>query len=132
MLEKEYIRLIGTDKVAATDGTWSQVTRKGNFVFVSGQISLDSDGNLVGEGDFEQQARQTLDNLVSCLESVDAHLDNLMMITVFVTDMSNRTIFAKVRDGYFRENPPASTIVEINSLFMKEVLLEINGIALLE
>ena len=103
MAEKEYVRLIGTDKVAATDGTWSQVTRKGNFVFVSGQVSLDSDGNLVGEGDFEQQARQALDNLVACLESVGAHLDNLMMITVFVTDMNNRTIFAKVRDGYFRE-----------------------------
>ena len=132
MARKKYVRLIETDKVAATDGTWSQVTRKGKFVFISGQVPLNPAGDLVGKGDFEKQAKQALDNLVACLESVDAHLENLMMITIFVTDMDNRTIFAKVRDDYFRENPPASTIVEINSLFMKEVMIEINGIALLE
>ena len=132
MAKKKYIRFVGTEKVAPTDGTWAQVTRKGKFVFISGQVPFDSAGNLVGEGDFEKQAKQALDNLVACLESMDAGLENLMMITVFVTDMGNRTIFAKVRDGYFRENPPASTIVEINSLFMKEVMVEINGIAVLD
>jgi len=125
-------RLISTEKVAATDGTWAQVTRKGNLIFISGQVALDKAGNLVGQGDFEAQARQCLDNLVDVLKAAGGSLKDLMMITVFVKDMAQRPIFARVRDGYFRANPPASTIVEIKRLFMDEVLLEVNGIAVLD
>ena len=39
-------RIIGTEKVAATDGTWSQATRRGKMLFISGQVSLDNEGNL--------------------------------------------------------------------------------------
>ncbi|OHD21218.1 MAG: hypothetical protein A2064_08595 [Spirochaetes bacterium GWB1_66_5] len=124
--------MISTEKVAATDGTWAQVTRKGNLIFISGQVALDKAGNLVGQGDFEAQARQCLDNLVDVLKAAGGSLKDLMMITVFVKDMAQRPIFARVRDGYFRANPPASTIVEIKRLFMDEVLLEVNGIAVLD
>jgi len=126
------IRLISTEKVAATDGTWAQVTRKGNLIFISGQVALDKAGNLVGKDDFEAQARQCLDNLVDVLKAAGGSPKDLMMITVFVKDMAQRPIFARVRDGYFRANPPASTIVEIKRLFMDEVLLEVNGIAMLD
>jgi reactive intermediate/imine deaminase len=125
-------RLIETQEVAATDGTWAQVTRKGNLVFISGQVALDKAGNLVGRGDFAAQAKQCLDNLVGVLRAAGGSLEDLMMITVFVTDMANRPAFARVRDAYFRRNPPASTIVEITRLFMDGVLIEVNGIAVLE
>lgn len=127
----EVIRIEETDKVAGTDGTWSQCTRRGNMLFVSGQIALDAEGNLVGPDDFEAQAVQALDNLKAMLEAGGASLEDLMMINVYVTDMDNRPIFARVRDGYFRANPPASTIVEIKRLCMDELLLEVNGIAVL-
>lgn len=132
MAKGDRTRLISTEKVAATDGTWAQVTRKGNLIFISGQVALDKAGNLVGQGDFEAQARQCLDNLVDVLKAAGGSLKDLMMITVFVKDMAQRPIFARVRDGYFRANPPASTIVEIKRLFMDEVLLEVNGIAVLD
>lgn len=132
MAKRERTRLISTDKVAATDGTWAQVTRKGNLIFISGQVALDSAGNLVGKDDFEAQAKQCLDNLVDVLKAAGGSLKDLMMITVFVKDMTQRPIFARVRDGYFRANPPASTIVEIKRLFMDEVLIEVNGIAVLD
>jgi 2-iminobutanoate/2-iminopropanoate deaminase len=125
-------RLVATENVAATDGTWAQVTRKGNLVFISGQVSYDKAGNLVGRDDFEAQARQCLDNLVDVLTAAGGSLKDLMMITVFVKDMALRPIFARVRDAYFRANPPASTIVEIKRLFADEVLLEVNGIAVLD
>ena len=131
MAQGDRTRLISTKKVAATDGTWAQVTRKGNLIFISGQVALDQGGNLVGKGDFEAQARQCLDNLVDVLQAAGGSLKDLMMITVFVKDMAQRPIFARVRDAYFRANPPASTIVEIKRLFMDEVLLEVNGIAVL-
>ena len=131
MDRSEVIRIDGTEKVAGTDGTWSQCTRRGNMLFISGQIALDADGELVGADDFEAQAIQALDNLKAMLEAGGASLEDLMMINVYVTDMDNRPIFARVRDGYFRDNPPSSTIVEIKRLCMDELLLEVNGIAVL-
>ena len=132
MAKGDRTRLISTEKVAATDGTWAQVTRKGNLVFVSGQVALDKAGNLVGKDDFEAQAKQCLENLVDVLQAAGGSLKDLMMITVFVKDMAQRPIFARVRDAFFRANPPASTIVEIKRLFMDEVLLEVNAIAVLD
>ena len=132
MKQGKTLRLTGTEKVAATDGTWAQVTRKGDLVFISGQVGLDEKGELPRTGGFEAQARLALDNLVDVLKVAGGTLEDLMMITVFVTDMANRPTFARVRDGYFRANPPASTIVEINRLFMDGVLVEINGMAVLD
>lgn len=125
-------RLIGTEKVASTDGTWAQATRKGNLLFISGQVPLDNHGELVGEGNFSAQAKQTLDNLVAMLNSGGATIKDLASITVFMTDMKNRVEFAKIRKAYFEKNPPASTVVEINKLFMDEIMIEINGIAVLD
>ncbi len=124
-------RLVGTKKVASTDGTWAQATSKGNLIFISGQVPLDSDGNLVGANDFEVQAKQCLDNLVYMLEEMGASLENLACITVYLKDMAHRSIFAEVRKAYFQDNPPASTLVEVSSMFMDEILLELNGIAVL-
>lgn len=123
-------RIVGTDKVEKTDGTWSQATTKGNLLFISGQIGCDKNGSIVGE-DFSSQAKQALENLVAMLEECGATLENLAMITVFVTDMAYRTEFAKIRSEYFAENPPASTMVEINHLCAPGLLIEINGIAVL-
>lgn len=124
-------RWIGTEKVCDTDGTWAQATRKGKFVFVSGQVGGGPDGEMVSN-DFEAQARQALENLKSMLEQAGASMKDLMLITTFVTDMKNRPAFAKVRSEFFTENPPASTIVEINQLYAPEVLVEVNGIAVLD
>jgi 2-iminobutanoate/2-iminopropanoate deaminase len=124
-------RILGTDEVAASDGTWAQCVRRGSVVSISGQISLDSDGHVVGKGDFEAQAKQALDNLFSLLRSAGGKPEDLISITVFLTDIRNRAIFAKVRDPYFRDNPPASTLVEIGHLVMEELMIEINGIAVL-
>ena len=125
-------RIIGTEQVAATDGTWAQAARRGNMLFISGQVPLDSEGNLVGKDDFAAQAKQTLDNLMAMLEAGGATVQDLASITVFLTDMGNRPTFAAVRKDYFKDDPPASTVVEINRLFADEILLEINGIAVLE
>ena len=124
-------RIISIDTIADTDGTWAQCTRKENLLFISGQVALDGQGNVVGNDDFEIQARRTLDNLKSMLEAGGASLEDLMMITVYLTDMENRPIFARVRDSYFRKNPPASSMVEVNRLVLKELMLEVDGIAVL-
>ena len=131
MADVKVDRILGTEEVAATDGTWAQCTRRGNLLFISGQVALDAKGDLVGKNDFKAQAKQTLENLKTMLNAGGASLKDLMMITVFVTDMNNRPTFAQVRDSYFRGNPPASTMVEIKQLVMDELMIEVNGIAVL-
>jgi len=131
MDKKKTQRILGTEKIAKTDGTWAQCTRKGNMLFISGQVALDGHGDIVGKNDFETQAKQTLENLSIMLAAAGASMEDLMMITVFVKDMNNRPVFARVRNEYFRKNPPASTMVEINRLVMDDLLLEVNGIAVL-
>ena len=69
MDNSEVTRIGSTEKVAGTDGTWSQCTRRGNMLFISGQIALDAAGELVGADDFEAQAIKALDNLKSMLEA---------------------------------------------------------------
>ncbi|MGC8943911.1 MAG: RidA family protein [Caldisericia bacterium] len=128
--EKE-IRIINPKKVFGTDGTWAQCTKKSNLLFISGQVSLNENGEIVGKNDFEMQAKQTLDNLMLMLEEGGGKIEDLMMINVFITNMKYRPLFAKIRDSYFRNNPPASTIVEVNRLFMDDLFIEINGIAVL-
>jgi len=131
MSKAKTVRVVNSEKVASTDGTWAQYTRKGNLLFISGQVALDAKGNIIGRNSFEKQAKQALDSLVTMLKAGGANLEDLMMITVFVTDMSNRSIFAKVRKSYFRKNPPASTIVEVKRLCTDGLLIEVNGIAVL-
>lgn len=131
MYDKNEIRIINPKKVFSTDGTWAQCTRKKNILFISGQVALNKKGEIVGKNNFELQAKQSLDNLISILEEGGGKTEDLMMINVYITDMKLRPIFAKIRDDYFRKNPPASTIVEVNRLFMDDLLIEINGIAVL-
>jgi enamine deaminase RidA (YjgF/YER057c/UK114 family) len=132
MRKHEIVRIVSAEGLASTDQTWAQCTKGGNLLFISGQVALDVQGKIVGMNDFEIQARRALDNLVTMLKAGGADLEDLMMITVFVTDMSNRPVFAKVREAYFRKNPPASTIVEVERLCTDGLLIEVNGVAVLQ
>jgi len=125
-------RITNTEKVHPTNGTWAQCTRKGNLLFISGQTAFNANSEIIGKGNFEIQAKQAFDNLVALLEAGGSSLEDLMMITVFVTNMANRPLLVKIQDKYFRNNPPASTLVEIKRLVDDELLIEINGIAVLE
>jgi len=131
MKYEQTIRITNPKKGFSTDGTWAQYTKKNSLLFISGQVSLNNKGEIVGKGDFEIQAKQTLDNLMSMLEEGGGKPEDLMLINVYITNMKYRPIFAKIREAYFRKNPPASTIVEVNRLFMDDLLIEINGIAIL-
>lgn len=131
MVNNNIVRLISPRNVTKTDGTWSQGVRKNNFIFISGQVPLDFEGNIIGKSNFELQAKQALDNFMSVLDELGGKQENIMMITVFLTNMKYRPLFAKIRENYFKKNPPASTVVEVTRLFMEEILIEINGIAFL-
>jgi reactive intermediate/imine deaminase len=103
----------------------------GRIIFISGQVSLDANGELVGEGDFEAQTRQVFANLSAALEAADATWDDVVKLNYFLTDIDQLATVRAVRDEHVNtEQPPASTLVEVSGLFRPEAMVEIEAVAI--
>lgn len=120
-----------SDKVAAPFGVFSQgieATGK-RLLFISGMTAREPGGGVVGKGDIRQQTRQALENLRAVLEAGHASLDDVVKVTVFLTDMAHLMDVHAVRAEYFRPPYPASTLVQVASLVSPDMLIEIEAIA---
>ena len=106
--------------------------RVGNTIYVAGQLPYDKDGNLMGLGDPEAQTRRVLHNVKRVVETGGGTMDDIVKVTVFVTDVRYREPYAKVRAEFFGDNPPASTLVQIGNLSMPGALIEIEAIAVVD
>ena len=105
---------------------------KGRTIYISGQVALDRSGNVVGRGDFRAQTEQVFENIKAGLEAVGASFKDVVKINIYVTDISQLPVFREVRDKYTdKENPPASSMVEIRRLVREEFLVEIDATAVL-
>jgi len=104
----------------------------GRNVYISGQVPLDAEGKLVGEGDLRAQATQVFRNLNSALESVGADFNSVVKLGFYFTDISQIAVVREVRDQFInRQYPPASTAVEVRRLFREGILIEVDAIAVL-
>jgi len=120
-------KIISTDNAPAAIGPYSQATRYGDLLFVSGQIALDPQtGNLV-EGDIEVQTKQVLENLKAIIEDAGMRMDNVVKCTCFLNDMEDFVRFNSVYQSYFEESAPARETVEVSRL-PKDVLVEVSAI----
>jgi enamine deaminase RidA (YjgF/YER057c/UK114 family) len=125
-------------KIIQPKGLWdprprfAQVVQTGNQVYIAGQTAVDEEGNLVGKGDIEVQARQVFLNLQKCLEAVGADFSQVVKLNIYSTDLdAHREVVARLRREYFRE-PVASTTVQVSRLVHPDWLLEIEAIAVLD
>jgi reactive intermediate/imine deaminase len=118
--------------VAPTPPFYSHGVRVGNTIYVSGQVGWDRDGNVVGPGDIKAQARQAIENIRSVLAVTGATLDDVVKVTMYVTDMALAPLAREVRQEYFTKFPPASTGLEVKALATPELLVEIEAIAVVE
>lgn len=131
--EREYLKPKGLWNVPS----FSQATtaRGGKLVFISGQVSWDENGKVVHAGDLRKQTEQTFENLKLALEEAGASFDNLVKLTIFVKNIDEtkwRTI-SEVRKGYLsKEKPPASTMIGVPGLVLEDLLIEIEGIAVVD
>jgi enamine deaminase RidA (YjgF/YER057c/UK114 family) len=123
----EYPRTVG---VAPGNGYSHVVTGRGQWVAISGQVALDPDGQFVGIGDPEAQARQVFENLRRCLSAVGATFEDVVKLTYFVTDIGFLPAIRTVRDVYIPGTKPASTAVQVAALFSPDALLEIEAYAI--
>ena len=112
---------------------YSQVVevRGGRTVYISGQVPLDADNQLVGAGDFAAQVRQAFENVRLALEAVDMTFANVVKMQFFLTDIANLPLVRDIRDSYVNTAaPPASTSVQVVALFRPDVLFEMDAVAI--
>ena len=107
---------IHTDNAPAAIGTYSQAIDAGGLVFLSGQIPLDPATMEVVHGDFEARARRVFDNLAAVAEAAGGTLDDVVKLTVFLTDLGNFATVNAVMEDYFKEPFPARAAVGVASL----------------
>ncbi|GAA3167924.1 RidA family protein [Streptomyces virens] len=109
------------------------VTGTGRLVAVSGQLALDEDGRLVGEGDAGAQARQVFENLRRCLAAAGATFDDVVKLTCFVTDMAHMPAVRAARAAHIPDDRlPAMSAVRVAGLVRPEFLMEIEALAVVD
>lgn len=107
---------IHSDNAPAAIGTYSQAVQAGGLVFLSGQIPLDPATMDVVAGDFEARARQVFDNLRAVAEAAGGSLNDVVKLTVFLTDLGNFATVNSVMEDYFEQPFPARAAVGVASL----------------
>jgi 2-iminobutanoate/2-iminopropanoate deaminase len=114
-------------------GIYSEAVKvKGNeLLFISGITARDETGAIVGKGDMRRQTEQVLENMKRVLDSAGATFDNIVKVTVFVTDLSHFKEIHEVRAKYFKKDYPASTLVQVSRLVHEDMLIEMEAIAVL-
>ncbi|MFF9407459.1 RidA family protein [Streptomyces anandii] len=106
------------------------VTATGRLVAVSGQLPLDEEGGIVGEGDAAAQARQVFENLRRCLTAAGAGFDDVVKLTCFVTDTAHLPAIRAARAAHIPDDRlPASSAVQVAALVRPEFLMEIEALA---
>ncbi len=125
-------KIINTDHAPAPVGPYNQAIAAGQLLFVSGQIALDpATGNIVGQGNVEQQTQQVLANLKAVLAAGGATLNDVVKTTVFLADMNDFAVVNGIYAQHFGDdNAPARACVEVARL-PKDVRVEIDCIAVI-
>ena len=107
---------IHTDRAPAAIGPYSQAVRRGDTVFLSGQIALDPDTGLLIEGDVEAQARRAFDNLRAVCEAAGGTLDDVVRLGLYLTDLDQFARVNAVMSEYFDAPFPARSTIGVASL----------------
>lgn len=120
-------QIVHSNDAPAAIGPYSQAVKAGGFLFVSGQIPMNTAGDIVGD-DAVEQARQVLHNLREVLAAGGAGFGDVVRTTIYLADMND---FAAVNEEYgswFRDKPPARVTVEVSRL-PRDVKVEIDAVA---
>jgi 2-iminobutanoate/2-iminopropanoate deaminase len=103
----------------------------GELLFVSGLVGVDRDGALVGGDDVAAQARQVFANMRAVLDAAGCRFEDVVKVTVYLTDVDDRPKINPVRQEVFGDARPASTLVEVSRLAVPGAKVEIEAVALI-
>jgi reactive intermediate/imine deaminase len=109
-------QIISTTQAPAAIGTYSQATRVGNTIWVSGQIPMDPATKELIKGDMEAQVRRVFENIKAIVVASGAGMDDVVKVSVFLVDLAHFAVVNKVMADYFREPYPARAAIGVASL----------------
>ena len=109
-------KIIFTENAPKAIGPYSQAVNAGSFTFVSGQVAINPEtGDLMNQS-IEQQTEQVIKNLKAICNEANASLDNIVKLTIYITDMNDFSVVNEVMQRYFKEPYPARATVEVSAL----------------
>jgi enamine deaminase RidA (YjgF/YER057c/UK114 family) len=130
------IQFLNPKGVAAPLGMYSHIARvpAGELIFIAGQVAVNSDGQIVGIGDFEAQFHQVFENLRVLLQSVGADFQHVVKFTTYLLDAEYIQPLMRVRAELWPRvfggaSYPPNTLIIIDRLVREEFLLEIEAVA---
>ncbi len=124
--------VVNPSGMAPPTGYSYAIKKSGTPVFISGQVALDAEGKLVGENDVAAQVEQVFRNLRTVVEGCGGTMDDVVKITIFVTDAAYRPAVAAARQRHFREGAyPASAYLVVSGLAVPQMLVEIEAVAMI-
>ncbi len=110
---------------------YTDAVRHGNLLFISGCGPFDEENRVVGEDDAAQQCRQVLENIGKILAAANASFADVLKVTVYLTDVGDRTVINPVRKEFFGHTRPASTLIGVAALAFPGMKVEIDAVAAL-
>ncbi|MBL0421908.1 RidA family protein [Ramlibacter sp. AW1] len=108
---------------------YCDAVRFGDLLFVSGMAPLDEEGRVVGGDDVAAQTRQVFENMRKALAAAGASFADILKVTVYLTDVNDRQLINPVRQEYFGEHRPASTLFAVHQLAVPGMKVEIEAVA---
>ena len=108
--------IIHTDRAPQAIGTYSQAVRHQGLVFISGQIPLDPESMEIVTGGIEAQIRRVFESLSAVCDASGGSLDDIVKLTVFLTDLGNFPQVNTIMGQYFSAPYPARAAVEVSAL----------------
>jgi reactive intermediate/imine deaminase len=109
---------------------FTDAVRANDLLFVSGIVPVDERRELVGGDDVVAQARQVFANMGAVLAAAGCGFEDVVKVTVFLTDVADRPLVNPVRQEVFGETRPASTLVEVSALVIPGARIEVEAVAL--
>ena len=113
--------------------SYTHVVVVGNTVYLSGQVSANEKGEVVGKGDLKAQVARVYDNLATCLKSAGVSFSDVVKMNTYVVNLKpeDLAIIREVRSTYLnKEHPPASTLIGVQALAGPDYMIEIEAIAI--
>ena len=121
-------KIISTDHAPKAVGPYSQAVQMGDFLFCSGQISINPANQEVFTGDIKQQTEMVLKNIEAVLKAADMNFGHIVKTTIFLTNMSDFAVVNEIYASRFSKEPPARSTVAVAGL-PKGVNVEIEVLA---
>ena len=121
-------RPIKTDGAPAAVGPYAQAIEADGWLWVSGQIPLDPATGTMVEGGIEPSTRQVISNLMAIIEAAGGSVDDVVRVTIYLTDLGNFEIVNGIYAETFGNNPPARACVEVSGL-PKGAIVEMDAVA---